>query len=227
MLPSFIAKVADADIHKNKLYLTKLGKYHINNEYYLDEFQTMKGVKAFEGIQNVSGIQEQCYAIITPIYFLHFQLLNPVQKIIRLVSSYQLTQLLNMKRKKTDNQYLLLQWKDKETMESLNYQFQESQAVINFIVEQMKEVEKIKQEMKQVFKLEEVNGEREFKGVDQNMLFQEIEEAEIKFLEQANSCLLYTSDAADEEDSVDLGGRRIIKKKNKLKISRRRIHTGH
>src|SRR5674536_84591 len=29
----------------------------------------------------------------------------------------------------------------------------------------------------------------------------------------ATSCLLYTSDAADEEDSVDLGGRRIIKKK--------------
>ena len=29
----------------------------------------------------------------------------------------------------------------------------------------------------------------------------------------ANSCLLYTSDAADERSSVDLGGRRIIKKK--------------
>ena len=29
-----------------------------------------------------------------------------------------------------------------------------------------------------------------------------------------NSCLLYTSDAADERSSVDLGGRRIIKKKN-------------
>ena len=28
---------------------------------------------------------------------------------------------------------------------------------------------------------------------------------------QAYNCLLYTSDAADEEDSVDLGGRRIIK----------------
>src|SRR5664280_2523197 len=27
------------------------------------------------------------------------------------------------------------------------------------------------------------------------------------------TCLLYTSDAADEEDSVDLGGRRIIKTK--------------
>ena len=36
-------------------------------------------------------------------------------------------------------------------------------------------------------------------------------------------CLLYTSDAADEEDSVDLGGRRIIKKKNKRKIVRRRV----
>src|SRR5674536_409142 len=33
------------------------------------------------------------------------------------------------------------------------------------------------------------------------------------------SCLLYTSDAADEEDSVDLGGRRIIKKK-KIKQKR-------
>ena len=30
-----------------------------------------------------------------------------------------------------------------------------------------------------------------------------------------NFCLLYTSDAADERSSVDLGGRRIIKKKNK------------
>ena len=30
---------------------------------------------------------------------------------------------------------------------------------------------------------------------------------------QDKDCLLYTSDAADEEDSVDLGGRRIIKKK--------------
>eukprot|EP00658_Telonema_sp_P-2_P076701 TRINITY_DN6766_c0_g1_i1.p1 TRINITY_DN6766_c0_g1~~TRINITY_DN6766_c0_g1_i1.p1 ORF type:complete len:106 (+),score=22.92 TRINITY_DN6766_c0_g1_i1:259-576(+) len=30
------------------------------------------------------------------------------------------------------------------------------------------------------------------------------------------TCLLYTSDAADEEDSVDLGGRRIIKKKKKI-----------
>ena len=29
-----------------------------------------------------------------------------------------------------------------------------------------------------------------------------------------NPCLLYTSDAADERSSVDLGGRRIIKKKN-------------
>ena len=32
---------------------------------------------------------------------------------------------------------------------------------------------------------------------------------------QSTVCLLYTSDAADEEDSVDLGGRRIIKKKKK------------
>eukprot|EP00658_Telonema_sp_P-2_P045463 TRINITY_DN33426_c0_g1_i1.p1 TRINITY_DN33426_c0_g1~~TRINITY_DN33426_c0_g1_i1.p1 ORF type:complete len:157 (-),score=56.02 TRINITY_DN33426_c0_g1_i1:95-565(-) len=35
--------------------------------------------------------------------------------------------------------------------------------------------------------------------------------------EVKKSCLLYTSDAADEEDSVDLGGRRIIKKKKNKK----------
>ena len=34
----------------------------------------------------------------------------------------------------------------------------------------------------------------------------------------ALSCLLYTSDAADERSSVDLGGRRIIKKKKQKKI---------
>ena len=32
------------------------------------------------------------------------------------------------------------------------------------------------------------------------------------------ACLLYTSDAADERSSVDLGGRRIIKKKKKINI---------
>ena len=32
-----------------------------------------------------------------------------------------------------------------------------------------------------------------------------------------DGCLLYTSDAADERSSVDLGGRRIIKKKNTQK----------
>src|SRR5678816_4103713 len=32
---------------------------------------------------------------------------------------------------------------------------------------------------------------------------------------KSRPCLLYTSDAADERSSVDLGGRRIIKKKKK------------
>ena len=38
------------------------------------------------------------------------------------------------------------------------------------------------------------------------------------------SCLLYTSDAADERSSVDLGGRRIIKKKTKHKHASRQTH---
>ena len=39
---------------------------------------------------------------------------------------------------------------------------------------------------------------------------------ELEFLAQTAGCLLYTSDAADERSSVDLGGRRIIKKKNTI-----------
>ena len=39
----------------------------------------------------------------------------------------------------------------------------------------------------------------------------------IKYHALRSSCLLYTSDAADERSSVDLGGRRIIKKKKKQK----------
>ena len=35
---------------------------------------------------------------------------------------------------------------------------------------------------------------------------------------QFKGCLLYTSDAADERSSVDLGGRRIIKKKTIISI---------
>ena len=41
-------------------------------------------------------------------------------------------------------------------------------------------------------------------------------QAEMFFGQKAQAvflCLLYTSDAADERSSVDLGGRRIIKKK--------------
>ena len=38
-------------------------------------------------------------------------------------------------------------------------------------------------------------------------------------------CLLYTSDAADERSSVDLGGRRIIKKKKKQHLDKsQRLH---
>ena len=39
-------------------------------------------------------------------------------------------------------------------------------------------------------------------------------EVPIETIVRPISCLLYTSDAADERSSVDLGGRRIIKKKN-------------
>ena len=42
---------------------------------------------------------------------------------------------------------------------------------------------------------------------------------------QVVTCLLYTSDAADERSSVDLGGRRIIKNKKKQKKQKKEKKT--
>ena len=53
--------------------------------------------------------------------------------------------------------------------------------------------------------------------------FQLLKKKKRNYLKPTNlgtSCLLYTSDAADERSSVDLGGRRIIKKKTRLLIEK-------
>ena len=51
-----------------------------------------------------------------------------------------------------------------------------------------------------------------------------LDEVRTRHANRVNTCLLYTSDAADERSSVDLGGRRIIKQKNKNQ-SRRVLHS--
>ena len=53
-----------------------------------------------------------------------------------------------------------------------------------------------------------------------------------RFMGMGMGCLLYTSDAADEEDSVDLGGHRNIKKKKNINREKCRLdaytqHTGN
>ena len=57
------------------------------------------------------------------------------------------------------------------------------------------------------------NAERGAAKKEINFLFQTVINAAV------TTCLLYTSDAADERSSVDLGGRRIIKKKKNAQIS--------
>ena len=48
-----------------------------------------------------------------------------------------------------------------------------------------------------------------------------------RFAPLSPGCLLYTSDAADERSSVDLGGRRIIKKKKTYTMRGPRAPTEH
>ena len=46
-----------------------------------------------------------------------------------------------------------------------------------------------------------------------------------RFADSSYACLLYTSDAADERSSVDLGGRRILKKKQTNTHTNTHTHT--
>ena len=58
-------------------------------------------------------------------------------------------------------------------------------------------------------------------GKGYKIAIETLNEGRIGIAAQMVGCLLYTSDAADERSSVDLGGRRIIKKKNTVTIVRR------
>ena len=66
-------------------------------------------------------------------------------------------------------------------------------------------------------------------GVDRHLGVGEVDlegDPALTHVGQGSGCLLYTSDAADERSSVDLGGSRIIKKKKKKKrIEKKNTHT--
>ena len=55
------------------------------------------------------------------------------------------------------------------------------------------------------------------KVIERSLKLKELQVIKLIFL-RSLTCLLYTSDAADERSSVDLGGSRIIKKKRKLEL---------
>ena len=68
-----------------------------------------------------------------------------------------------------------------------------------------------------------LQAEIQLKGTEfvLHKMFNQFASPYINFLvEHLSPCLLYTSDAADERSSVDLGGRRIIKKKKQTEIGR-------
>ena len=84
------------------------------------------------------------------------------------------------------------------------------------VEESFNEIESIIAEMQK----EDVTLDRSFELYNQGLtLIKECNEKldsmekQIKIIEEGNICLLYTSDAADDLLCVDLGGRRIIKKK--------------
>ena len=54
-----------------------------------------------------------------------------------------------------------------------------------------------------------------------------LSERNLPLAQRSAACLLYTSDAADERSSVDLGGRRIIKKKKRVGTHRIAVNHTH
>ena len=62
-------------------------------------------------------------------------------------------------------------------------------------------------------------------GSSQMNRAEEIHQKRSAIADKYDDCLLYTSDAADERSSVDLGGRRIIKKKTRHNNNHSAIDT--
>ena len=61
--------------------------------------------------------------------------------------------------------------------------------------------------------------------LDPGVVLQVVDRLAVRIGQLLEVCLLYTSDAADERSSVDLGGRPILKKKKNKQSSRRwRMH---
>ena len=56
-------------------------------------------------------------------------------------------------------------------------------------------------------------GERDVRDAARDLRVRQLRLDSARRLEEGEGCLLYTSDAADERSSVDLGGGRFIKKK--------------
>ena len=68
--------------------------------------------------------------------------------------------------------------------------------------------------------VKEISNELKFSLINLEINFissENIHQLNKTHLNHDYTCLLYTSDAADERSSVDLGGRRIIKKKTNTK----------
>eukprot|EP00828_Plagiopyla_frontata_P009751 TRINITY_DN1504_c0_g1_i3.p1 TRINITY_DN1504_c0_g1~~TRINITY_DN1504_c0_g1_i3.p1 ORF type:complete len:300 (+),score=73.17 TRINITY_DN1504_c0_g1_i3:2-901(+) len=104
-------------------------------------------------------------------------------------------------------------------MEDYKFKFDELLHQLTIKENELNELAKAKQEVNVELekKKKQIDGfavkEQNWKEKELDYI-EKIEKLEEK-IETSESCLLYTSDAADEEDSVDLGGGRISKKKNK------------
>ena len=59
----------------------------------------------------------------------------------------------------------------------------------------------------------QLSAQRQLEGLVESWISDDLDVTIRAVVDKPDTCLLYTSDAADERSSVDLGGRRIIKKK--------------
>ena len=82
-----------------------------------------------------------------------------------------------------------------------------------FVGKQMKNTEQ-KQDIDSVFQGVKGAGVLDYVSCWYIKAAQYLQKTKSNGIQNTLCCLLYTSDAADERSSVDLGGRRIIKKKN-------------
>eukprot|EP01017_Pseudomicrothorax_dubius_P011536 TRINITY_DN1432_c0_g3_i6.p1 TRINITY_DN1432_c0_g3~~TRINITY_DN1432_c0_g3_i6.p1 ORF type:complete len:254 (-),score=47.05 TRINITY_DN1432_c0_g3_i6:276-1037(-) len=107
----FVKKVlANPD---DKVTIQSYGTYHLGEIYNLEDFLVMEEIAIFQTTELTQDKKsDKRYVVVTESNFLTFELIDKKKQIIRLMQWAHIQSLVNIKRKKDEENTIILTWKD-------------------------------------------------------------------------------------------------------------------